>query len=136
VVVGVGVGGWLLAVGDWFTDHCHFRHFRHLVTFSLSLVPRPSVPLSPCNPFPRERKLFIFVEKYTMQTIIIHAESAKIKAIAAFLKAFGVSFEIKKTEEEPYDPAFVQMILDRAENARKGSTRTINPNDLWGSLGL
>jgi|GEM_PF-6066964 hypothetical protein len=31
-----------------------------------------------------------------MQTLIIHAETEKLKAIAALLKAFDVSFEIKK----------------------------------------
>jgi hypothetical protein len=72
-----------------------------------------------------------------MQTVIIHTESQKkVKAIAAFLKAFDISFEIKKTKEKPYDPKFVAMIQERRESARKGNTITINPHDLWGSLGL
>jgi len=66
-----------------------------------------------------------------MQTLIIHAETKKLKAIAAFLKAFGVSFEIKKTEEEPYDPAFVEKIL-KARSEKGG--KTIDPYNLWETL--
>ena len=69
-----------------------------------------------------------------MDTLIIHSDSSKTKAIAAFLKAFDVSFEIKKeskkSNESPYDPAFVKMVLE----ARKGKTKRINPHDLWESI--
>ena len=41
-----------------------------------------------------------------METLIIHSEPEKIKAIAALLKAFDISFEIAK--EKPYDPQFVK----------------------------
>lgn len=74
-----------------------------------------------------------------MDTLIIKSESNKTKAIAAFLKAFDVSFEIiKDTEkkEKTYDPEFVKMVLKRSESAKRGNTIEINPSDLWGSLGL
>ena len=38
-----------------------------------------------------------------------------------------------KVVDSPYNPEFVKMIL----KAQKSSQRTeINPNDIWGSLGL
>ena len=38
-----------------------------------------------------------------------------------------------ETEESPYNPEFVKMVLDSA----KSKNRTvIDPNDIWGSLGL
>lgn len=72
-----------------------------------------------------------------METIIIQAESKKAKALKQFLKAFGIAFKVEQTtDESPYDPEFVRKILERSENAKKGNTITINPKDLWGSLGL
>ena len=63
-----------------------------------------------------------------METLIIHTETDKIKAIAKLLKAFNVSFEIKK--EKPYDPEFVKKIL---ATKNEKSTR-INPHKLWESI--
>ena len=81
-----------------------------------------------------------------METIIIHADSKKMKALKAFLKAFEISFTVSNIEEapsnsekkgqSPYDPKFVSKILKRLESSKKGNTVEINPNDLWGSLGL
>jgi hypothetical protein len=65
-----------------------------------------------------------------METLIIHTETDKIKAIAKLLKAFNVSFEIKKTKEKPYDPEFVKMVLE----ARKGKRIRINPENVWESI--
>ena len=36
-------------------------------------------------------------------------------------------------EESPYNPEFVKMVLD-AE--KRGNYTTLNPDDIWGSLGL
>ena len=71
-----------------------------------------------------------------METLIIHTETEKINAIATLLKAFDISFEIKKSKEKSYDPEFVEKILERSKSAKEGNTTRINPNDLWGSLGL
>jgi ribose 5-phosphate isomerase RpiB len=74
-----------------------------------------------------------------METIIIDStDSTTTEKIKDFLKELNVTFKTKskKDKEKSYDPAFVKKILDRAENAKKGNTITIDPNDLWGSLGL
>ena len=63
-----------------------------------------------------------------METLIIHTETEKINAIATLLKAFDISFEIKK--EKPYDPEFVKMVLE----ARKGKRIRINPENVWESI--
>ena len=65
-----------------------------------------------------------------MATLIIHTETDKINAIATLLKAFDISFEIKKTKEKPYDPEFVKKIL---ATKNEKSTR-INPHKLWESI--
>jgi cytochrome c556 len=63
-----------------------------------------------------------------METLIIHSENEKIKGIIALLKAFDISFEIKK--EKPYDSEFVKKIL-----ATKNEKATrINPHKLWESI--
>ena len=74
-----------------------------------------------------------------MNTIIVHADSKVSKALIVIFKALNVSYEIKKEnskEESPYDPEFVKKIVERSENAKRGNVTTIDPKDLWGSLGL
>ncbi|MGX1023216.1 DUF2683 family protein [Psychroflexus sp. MBR-150] len=77
-----------------------------------------------------------------METIIIQTEAKKAKAIKQFLKAFDVSFssdsseKSSKSEESPYNPEFVKKILERQKSAKEGNVVEINPDDLWGSLGL
>ena len=74
-----------------------------------------------------------------MNTIIVYADSKISKALIAIFKALNVSYEIKKEnskEESPYDPEFVKKILERSENVKRGNVTTIDPKDLWGSLGL
>ena len=55
-----------------------------------------------------------------METLIIRSESSKIQAIAALLKEFNISFKIEK--DEPYDPEFVKMVLERSKSAKEGNT--------------
>ena len=63
-----------------------------------------------------------------METIIIRADSRKAKALKQFLKAFGIDFKVEQTaEESPYDPEFVNKILERSENAKKGNTIEYTP---------
>ncbi len=72
-----------------------------------------------------------------METIIIQTEDKhKAKAIKDFLKAFDINFKSEELEESPYNPEFVKKIKDRSKSAREGNVIEINPNDLWGSLGL
>lgn len=68
-----------------------------------------------------------------METIIIHTEPKKMKALKAFLKAFSIPFEVKKTKESPYDPDFVSMVK---ESSARSDYKEIDPKDVWGSLGL
>jgi len=73
-----------------------------------------------------------------MDTIIIEPQdSATTDKIKNFLKELGIEYKTKKKKKDkPYNPEFVKMILERAESARQGNVVEIDPNDLWGSLGL
>ena len=72
-----------------------------------------------------------------METIIIKAEGASLSKVKTFLEETHIPFKIKKTKKkQDYDPEFVKMILERGESARNGNTITVNPDDIWGSLGL
>ena len=67
-----------------------------------------------------------------METLIVHPENKEqLSAVKAFLKALKISFE--KKELENYNPEFVKMILDAK---KRGNYTTIDPKDIWGSLGL
>lgn len=57
-----------------------------------------------------------------METIIIKTEEDEIAKIKTFLNEFQVSFTIAQKEEEPYDPAFVKMVLERKKSAGYGNT--------------
>ena len=65
-----------------------------------------------------------------METLIIHTETDKIKAIAKLLKAVNVSIEIKKKKEKTHNPEFVKMVLE----ARKGKRIRINPENVWENI--
>ncbi len=43
-----------------------------------------------------------------------------------------------KKEESPYNPEFVKMILERDADIKSGKSKciTVDPDDIWGSLGL
>lgn len=78
----------------------------------------------------------------TTLTIKIDERSKKGKAFLEFAKTFfneGKEVEIvapvskKKKEESTYNPEFVKMVLD-AE--KRGNYTTLDPDDIWGSLGL
>lgn len=66
-----------------------------------------------------------------METLIMYPENKEqLLALKAIAKALKVSFETKKG---PYYPDFVAMIKD-AE--KRGNYKTIDPDDVWGSLNL
>ncbi len=68
-----------------------------------------------------------------METLIIHSESKKIKAIIEILKAFDISFEIKKTQKEKgYNPEFVNKILSRSRS--KDFVTVKNVDNIWESI--
>lgn len=70
--------------------------------------------------------------------ITIKADNKLTKALVAIYNALNINYEIKKEKkkDKPYDPEFVKMVLERAENAKKDHVVEINPRDLWGSIGL
>jgi hypothetical protein len=66
-----------------------------------------------------------------METLIMHPENKEqLLALKAIAKALKISVE---TQQSPYDPDFVAMV----KNAEKrGNYKTVDPNDVWGSLNL
>lgn len=45
----------------------------------------------------------------------------------------SVLSEAESSDESPYNPEFVKMVL---EAEKRGNYTTLDPSDLWGSLGL
>ena len=56
------------------------------------------------------------------------------KMLAATNK--GVSINPKEELENGYSDAFIAKIKRAEKNIKKGETKTLNPIDVWGSLGL
>lgn len=82
-----------------------------------------------------------------MTTIKINEHTKTGKAFMAMFEAFfkGVEgIEIVETDdygqvnEESviYTPEFIEKVKKAEENIEKGETTTLNPDDVWGSLGL
>ncbi|RNL56935.1 DUF2683 family protein [Pedobacter jejuensis] len=66
-----------------------------------------------------------------MEALIIYPETKEQMAV---LKAVAKALKVKtETEKSPYNPEFVKMIK-MAE--KRANFKTIDPNDVWGSLGL
>ena len=80
----------------------------------------------------------------TTFTVKINEKTKAGKAFRAMTETFlknAKGIEIienpSETEDEVYDPEFVKMIKSRAENIKyKSKWTTLDPNDMWGSLGL
>lgn len=71
----------------------------------------------------------------TTITINEHTKAGKtLLELARLLSVNDKAVEIK--EESPYNPEFVEKILKAEKNIKEGKTKTIDPNDIWGSLGL
>ena len=68
----------------------------------------------------------------TATTIIAHpTTSEQVAALKAFAKALKIKFEIKNKNEKPYDPAFVDMILQGDKDFESGNFKIIQTEDLW-----
>lgn len=66
-----------------------------------------------------------------MDTVIIHPKNKKqLEAIKAFATALKMDFETENSES-PYDPAFVQKILEGREDIKNGKGVKIAIEDLW-----
>ncbi len=60
-----------------------------------------------------------------METLIIHTEKEKLSALKSFLEEMNITFEVKKSkvkkEDRPYDPVFVNKILDSMQQYKEGN---------------
>lgn len=75
-------------------------------------------------------------------TLEINERTKAGKAFIAMFNAFFIDakgIEIIQTDSKKislYDPEFVKKIKRAEDNILKGKTRTMDPKDIWGSLGL
>ncbi len=69
-----------------------------------------------------------------MTTITVNKRTKAGKTLLELAKLLSVTNkDIEISEESPYNPEFVEKIL---EAERRGNYKTIDPNDVWESLGL
>lgn len=71
-------------------------------------------------------------------TIKINEKSKLGKAIMDLLISTSKESDAVEFIEEksPYDPEFVKMIEKSRKQLKNGQYKTIDTNDIWGSLGL
>ena len=68
-----------------------------------------------------------------MEAIILHPKNkTQLSILKNLAKEMGMSFETKE-EEIPYNPEFVNRILNKRKD---GNFTTIDTTDVWGSLGF
>jgi hypothetical protein len=76
-----------------------------------------------------------FVIMKPANTIIAHpASNDKLEALKAFMNALHIKFEVRPADKSPYDPEFVDMILqgDKDLEDDKGKKTTLDELDkLW-----
>jgi hypothetical protein len=64
-----------------------------------------------------------------METLIVQPKTKEqLTALKAFIKALKIDF---KSEESPYDPEFVEKILQGREDIKNGKGIKIATEDLW-----
>ena len=64
-----------------------------------------------------------------METLIVHPENKKqLAALKAFMKAFKISFEEKKST---YDSEFVAMIKQGDDDLAAGKGVNVDVDNLW-----
>lgn len=96
--------------------------------------------------------MYICNSKSTVMTTITLKINERTKAGKAFLEMTNIlvkdskGIEIISTgsnktvevKSEIYNPEFVKMVLDRYADVKSGKSKciTVDPNDVWGSLGL
>lgn len=68
-----------------------------------------------------------------MTTITVNKRTKAGKALLELAKLLSISNKGVIIEESPYNPEFVKKII---EAEKRGNYKTIDPNDVWGSLGL
>jgi hypothetical protein len=64
-----------------------------------------------------------------METITIHADHTKIKALVQFLQAFDIPFEV--TKDTRYNKEFVDRVLLADKEIEEGKGTKVDPDNLW-----
>ena len=63
-----------------------------------------------------------------METLIVHPDNKKqLTALKAFMTAFNITFEVRKS---PYNPEFVAKIQESRKQVKRGETKVVNIADL------
>lgn len=65
-----------------------------------------------------------------MRIIEINTDDMTLSKIVAYLQTLKVKFTVKESEESPYDPEFVEMVI----KSRKGKSTRINPENIWENI--
>ena len=69
-----------------------------------------------------------------MEAIILHPKNkTQLSILKNLAKEMGMLFETTEEKEAPYNPEFVNRILEKRKN---GNFTTIDTTDVWGSLGF
>ena len=72
-----------------------------------------------------------------MTTITVNKRTKAGKTLLELAKLLSVTNkDIEIIEESPYSNEFVEKVLIAEKNIQDGNYKTIDPNDVWGSLGL
>lgn len=74
-----------------------------------------------------------------MTSITINERTKAGKTLLELAKLLAVTNKgVKIEEESPYNPEFVAEIQKRYADYKSGKSKaiTVDPNDIWGSLGL
>ncbi|TVQ81893.1 MAG: hypothetical protein EA358_00220 [Flavobacteriales bacterium] len=67
--------------------------------------------------------------------LIAHPKTNKeLKALKAFMEALKIKFEMAK--ESPYDPEFIEKVLESRQQVREGKVTRLKKEDLKEFLGL
>lgn len=67
--------------------------------------------------------------------LIAHPKTKEeLKALKAFMEALKIKFEMAK--ESPYDPEFVEKVLESRKQVREGEVTRVKKEDLKEFLGL
>lgn len=74
-----------------------------------------------------------------MTTITINERTKAGKTLLELARLLAVTNKgVEIEEKSSYNPEFVEMIKNRAADYKSGKSNsvTVDPNDIWGSLGL
>jgi len=72
-----------------------------------------------------------------MTTITINERTKAGRALLELAKLLSLTNKgVEINKEGSYSPEFIEKIQKAEKNIKEGKTKTIDPNDVWGSLGL